>query len=291
MASEIYADFRKDFLAEPYPNKIKAIPKNKPDASVFIWENPRKVHKLTMLAPHAHEYYEVIFFVAGNVKYYVEGAVFPVGPGDILLLKKGEMHTLLVEEDTPYDRILLQFDADALIGDNTDTLLHFLDDRPYGKCNLYKAADLQQAHWFWLARQICDLQNPSDKRVYLASLLWQLYGAQAERQEVASSDVIVNVIRYINEHITEELSIAVICEKFFVSKSQLCRKFKENTDLTIWEYILAKRLHLARTLLSRGNPPAAACQKSGFRDYSSFYRLYKQRFGASPREAYPTAKR
>lgn len=286
MANEIFADFRK-FPDEPvHPNRTKAIPLNDPASSVFVWENDRKVPKLTMLTPHDHEHYEVILYLAGDVKYYIEGTVYSIGPEDILLIKRGEMHTLLVEADTPYERIVLQFDADTLVGSSTETLLHFLDDRPFGRCNRYSATGLQQNHLFWLAQQICNRESPSDKRAYLTALLWQLYDIAPcqQDQEDLQPDVLVNVIRYVNEHLTEDLTIPAICDKFYISKSQLNRKFKQHTGFTTWEYILTKRLHLARTLLRRGNTPAAACLQSGFRDYSAFYRIYKARFGVSPRE-------
>lgn len=293
MANEFFADFRKRISESIHPNRAKAVALNDPGASVFVWENDRKVPKLTMLTLHGHEHYEVILYLRGDVKYYVEGAVYPVGAGDILLIKKGEMHTLLVEKDTPYERIVLQFDADTLVGQSTETLLRFLDDRPFGQHNRYSTASPQQNHLFWLAQEICNRQNPADKRVYLTALLWQLYDAAPSLQDQASQqpDVLVNVIRYINEHLTEDLNIPAICEKFYISKSQLNRKFKQTTGFTAWEYILTKRLLFAKTLLQRGNPPALACRQSGFGDYSSFYRLYKQHFGRSPRDASSSTKR
>ena len=286
MANEIFADFRKFPGERVHPNRTKAIPLNDPASSVFVWENDRKVPKLTMLTPHDHEHYEVILYLAGDVKYYIEGTVYNIGPEDILLIKKGEMHTLLVEADTPYERIVLQFDADTLVGSSTETLLHFLDDRPFGRYNRYSTAGPQQNHLFWLAQEICNRKNPAGKRVYLTTLLWQLYDTapSLQDQEDLQQDALTHIIRYINEHLTDDLRIPAICEKFYISKSQLNRKFKQHTGFTTWEYILTKRLHLARTLLRRGYTPAAACLQSGFRDYSAFYRIYKARFGVSPRE-------
>lgn len=293
MANEFFADFRKHIPEPFHPNRAKAAALNDPGASVFIWENDRKVPKLTMFTPHDHEHYEVILYLVGDVKYYVEGAVYPISSGDILLVKKGEMHTLLVEKDTPYERIVLQFDADSLVGESTETLLRFLDDRPFGRYNRYSTASPQQNHLFWLAQEICNRKNPADKRVYLTTLLWQLYDTSPslQDQEDPQQDVLIHIIRHINEHLTDDLRIPAICEKFYISKSQLNRKFKQSTGFTAWEYILTKRLHLAKTLLRRGSSPAAACQQSGFRDYSSFYRLYKQRFGVSPREMLAASKR
>lgn len=75
----------------------------------------------------------------------------------------------------------------------------------------------------------------------------------------------------------------MISEKFYISKSQLNRKFKRITGSTVWEYILTKRLIFAKELLQNGEHPTTVYLKSGFKDYCSFFRAYKIKFGVSPK--------
>ena len=72
----------------------------------------------------------------------------------------------------------------------------------------------------------------------------------------------------------------------FISKSQLNRKFRNVTGSTVWEYITAKRLILAKELLVRGEKPTSVYTKCGFNDYTSFYRAYKTKFLHSPKNDY-----
>ena len=55
----------------------------------------------------------------------------------------------------------------------------------------------------------------------------------------------------------------------------MMRKFKNETGYTIHNYITSKRLLMARSLISQGMPVMKAAQASGFHDYTTFVRAYK----------------
>ena len=62
------------------------------------------------------------------------------------------------------------------------------------------------------------------------------------------------------------------------------RKFKEETGYTLHNYIVNKRLLMARTLISEGMPVTKAAKESGFTEYSTFSRAYRKQFKAAPSE-------
>ena len=61
------------------------------------------------------------------------------------------------------------------------------------------------------------------------------------------------------------------------------RKFKDNTGMTLHNYILQKRLLYARDLIQKGTPIIKASMDCGFNDYSSFLRAFKKHFNCSPK--------
>lgn len=69
-----------------------------------------------------------------------------------------------------------------------------------------------------------------------------------------------------------------------LSSSQFTRIFKKEVGAAPWEYILKKRLLNARQLLKNGFSTQVACEKSGFFDYSAFYRSYTKCFKEAPGE-------
>ena len=64
----------------------------------------------------------------------------------------------------------------------------------------------------------------------------------------------------------------------------MMRRFRAQTGYTIHAYLTGKRLMLAREKIASGVPMMEAACKSGFGDYSNFYRCYVKRFGISPKE-------
>lgn len=99
----------------------------------------------------------------------------------------------------------------------------------------------------------------------------------------SSDSQIEELLRYINHNLTEDLSIETLARKYYLSKYHMMRKFKEETGYTIHNYIISKRLLLARTKISEGTPILKAAQLSGFSDYTTFSRAYKNNL--APRRA------
>jgi len=98
----------------------------------------------------------------------------------------------------------------------------------------------------------------------------------------AGDGKVVALLQYLNLHLTENLSIDDLANRFYISKYHMMRRFKEETGYTIHNYVSEKRLLLAQQLLSQGRSLTDACYESGYQDYSTFSRAYKKRFGHSP---------
>ena len=90
------------------------------------------------------------------------------------------------------------------------------------------------------------------------------------------------IVDYINEHILDDISLSDISETMNLSVSQINRVFNKKIGMSVYNYIVSKRLVYAKGLISRGESAVSACASCGFKDYSSFFRLYKKQFGVSP---------
>ena len=222
--------------------------------------------------------------MSGTAKYFVEGNIYKLKPGDILIIKKAEAHSLLISSKVPYERIVVNFNQEALLEDYPHEAILFLDNKPLGKNNRYTATKFSDMRWLYYLEIICSSQDYYEKRLYLTILLRELKKHYHEICENSiKADSTSDIIEYINRHLTEELSLDSICENFYISKSQLNRKFRRITGSTVWEYILTKRLLLAKELIQNGEHPTTAYIKSGFNDYCTFFRAYKIKFGVSPK--------
>ena len=122
-------------------------------------------------------------------------------------------------------------------------------------------------------------------QIYLTALLNDLYEAYPIMCQYCpqNTDQITAIIAYINNYFTTPLSVEALCREFYISNTRLNQLFRNTTGVPVWKYIMTKRLLYAKLLLESGESPASACVKSGFNDYSPFYRAYKAHFGVSPK--------
>ena len=96
------------------------------------------------------------------------------------------------------------------------------------------------------------------------------------------SQRIVEILRYIDEHISEDLDAESIAKAFFISKYHMMRQFRQETGTTVHLYITQKRLVKARELMDSGMRATEACYRCGWRSYSSFTRAYGKHLGTTP---------
>ena len=87
---------------------------------------------------------------------------------------------------------------------------------------------------------------------------------------------------YIQENLTEPLTLDQISNKFYISKHYLCRIFKSATGFSVMEYIIHSRILRARQLLQEGVSVQQAGELSGFSDNSHFIRTFGNLTGTSP---------
>lgn len=242
------------------------------------------------LTMHAHTGCELYCFLRGEGYYTVEGNHYLLTPGTILLIRSGETHMPHIRPTGAYERIAVHFPAEYLAGEDP-ALTALFDDRPLGVDNCYppEAADLDYLRSTLL--RLCSPTAPAGEsriRAYLIPVLYELAGRRGQSAETLSPSIrtrdplVIGIIDYINSHLTEEFDLDELSHRFFFSKSHINKVFRAETGSSVWDYVVVKRLHLARSLLHSGISAAGAAARSGFSDYSSFFRLYRRRFGVSP---------
>lgn len=236
---------------------------------------------------HTHETAELYYFIAGKTVFHIEGTEYIPERGDILFIRPAEAHYTTVDNSYPYERVVINFDISLFDGiDPERNLLKPLFERKAGKLNIYKNYRFKdEIHRVCIENMTMSSQN--DKmNVYsnlflLLNEISKVFSDTATEQEQSDS-VEYKIIRYVNKHLCEKLTLDTVCEKFYISKPQLCRIFKKATGTTMGQYITIKRLVTARKLINDGAKPTSVYSECGFGDYSTFYRAYVKNFGEAP---------
>ena len=242
---------------------------------------------LDLFKRHTHDNYEIFCFLSGDAKYFVEGNIYDLKPNDILVIKKSETHALLISKAVPYCRYVVNFNAAALPESQRLNLIAILDNKPLGKFNRIPAGEFEKNMWIHHLEQIVQAESFDVKQLYLTILLKELC-QNISKTEDTSDAATTNekLIEYINRNLMTLSSLDEICEHFYVSKTHLNRKFKAITGSSVWDYIVVKRLIIAKDMLASGWKPKAVSERCGYLEYSAFYRAYKTQFGVSPRDDY-----
>ena len=244
---------------------------------------------------HAHEMYEVYYFISGDCSYLVEGCEYALRSHDLLITRSAEAHKMILHSDAPYERIVIHFHPSLLEQIAPDgLLLRPFTARPLGMQNLYRSADGALPRWstcFEILSRPAELA--AQKRLHIIQCLLSILDSIAFSDAVSDTDapqganLACDLMNYVNEHLFEELSLHSISETFFLSPSQLNRLFRRASGSSCWSYIQIKRLLAARELLRQGQPATVVCETCGFHDYSTFYRAYRAHFGAAPSKKQP----
>ena len=253
-------------------------------------EHPNPAHFML----HVHDELELLYFISGCADYQVEGTVYLPKPGDILIMRTAEAHTLLMPPNSaPYERIMVHFSPDLLKETLNGRLLAPFLERPLGRLNHYAADRLPGDFIHQCLTRMCAPENVTNEMrvlTYLLPVLQEIYHVwqqQADQpEENTEAPLATRIIAYINQHLYELKGLQQLEEQFFLSRSQINRVFHSFTGTSVWNYVQIKRLFAAREMLSQGILPGQAAQSCGYQEYATFFRAYRKHFGHSPQLDY-----
>lgn len=259
--------------------------------------------ELDKVNPHHHDFYECYLFLSGDVTYIIEGKTYALVPGDIILINSRELHQPIIKsKTTPYERIVLWIDKAflaSLCTEKTDLKRCFEDT---DKENVLRSALEVQQNVKSILHKLLSLETYKglgyellykayivELLVYLNTLLFQ---SDAKLSiDIKKSNLIDEIILYINNHLEDDICIDELSDIFFISKYHMLREFKKHSGTTIHKYIVQKKLILAKELILCGIPIISVYKQCGFGDYSNFFRAFKNEYGVTPKEFYDLMKR
>ncbi len=250
------------------------------------------------IGSHNHDFYEIYFFISGKVDYIVEGKSYHLKPGDIFLINDKELHKPQVEHGCIYERVVIWVKPEFISRHSTEetNLLKCFDSTSRNKHNLLRPSTSMLNYIRNIISRlntVCisdSFGNDILRNIYLVELLTYLNIAYLDTyKENVQDDIIYNqkvneVIRYINDNLSEDLSLEVLSKKFYTSKYHLLREFKKYTGYTPHSYALQKRLINAKAQLRDGCRISDIYQSCGFGDYSNFSRSFQKVFHMTPKQ-------
>ncbi|MGF1680156.1 helix-turn-helix domain-containing protein [Photobacterium minamisatsumaniensis] len=242
---------------------------------------PSEIVKLPeQMEHHNHGYNQVVIGLSGQTEFDIEGVGNLVCPGQGCLVTADSEH------------------AFSGVGNNEILVMNVPTDQfqpVYTSDNILRL--FEQSGYFHLDRQAQSLiqaltaemmAHPDDlllSRACTDTLMCVLHrhfkplngDKQTHRLNMDSID------QYIIQHLTRKISVTQLAGLVFLGESQFHHLFKEQTGITPHQYVLKKRLELAKDLIEDSQLSIAqVAQSTGFASQSSFTQAFTRLHGKPP---------
>lgn len=254
-------------------------------------------HNLTKVDRHTHNYYEFYFFLEGDISIQIDKETFPIRHGDILLVPPMIPHRPIIHSlEIPYRRFVFWVSCDywndliQLSPDYGYLMQYVQTGRQYIFHNDPITFNTVQSKVLRLLEEIHSERFGRSAQISLCvndlvlCLNRLIYERTVPHPQNENLDLYQQLLKYIEQHLDEDLSLETLSKKFYVSKYHIAHIFTDNLGISIHQYITKKRLTLCREAILGKSSITEVYTTFGFGDYSSFYRAFKKEYGISPKD-------
>ncbi|MBQ9010818.1 MAG: helix-turn-helix transcriptional regulator [Clostridia bacterium] len=249
---------------------------------------------------HMHPHYEFYLFIRGNIQIIIEDERYDTHPMDLFIFPPGTLHLAsITDSEVPYERAYFYATRKVLseMSDPTYPLLDIVEHAVRNRDYSFHADDVSAGRFIRLIDDYLDEDNEKEPcfqqmnrcRIHMLSLIVCRVMQHKQILDPHPSERISEVIRYINDHILDSLTLDSLAEHFYISKYTLLHEFKSYANISVHQYILFKRVTYAQHLMQHGISPGLAAKQSGFNDYAGFYRAFIRHNSITPQEYYNQA--
>lgn len=223
----------------------------------------------TRIYDHIIDYYDLTLILEGSMTYYANGEKIVLQKNDGLFLKPG---TVRARDDSSEQVHYVSFNFYASEGVD----LPFENYMP----NCIDSTIRKTVSIFPYERAL-PLNYSKEKCANLLNyILLELLTAISIRPQ---NEYTAKILNYIENNLTEKLTLTTISSYLNLSKEYTCTIFKKEIGKTITEYINERKMLRAKDHIEVTNcslPEVA--ELFGYEDYNYFSRLFKKYLGVTP---------
>lgn len=247
---------------------------------------------------HCHDFVEVVYIQSGSAVQQVDGAFYEVRRGDTLFINYGATHAFEPNGDFRYINIC--FMPEVLSGaiitvDNAIALLSLTafdemrKDKNGGKISFF--GEERREVEFILSCMLREFASdlPSSDKVmenYLSILFAKMLRKTLPEDSAKQNRDIWDALHaYIDENLSQELTLSALAKKSFYNPSYFSRLFKQKFGTSLSEYVRQKRMEQAMKLLRQSDLSVEeVIDATGYNDRSAFYHAFSKAAGMAPAE-------
>lgn len=247
---------------------------------------------------HTHDHLNILFMLSEGGHFYVRDKIYPITYGSLFILNPEDLHRNVPctgSFQQYYSILFYPEEMDGFINKDFDILSCF---RNHEKFNYHaKLRSDQVEHLLKIINKLEHYLNKDcsayGKSVYIKTLLAEILVFINFLYEVPSASCIPEneafcklqpVFIYIQEHLSDELTLDILSRQIFISKYHLSHLAKGVLGYPLSEYIIRQRVHYAKSLLRQGYSVSITAERSGFNSSTHFIRMFNKYVGISPKQ-------
>ncbi len=246
---------------------------------------------------HWHPEIELTWVVSGQIEYLVNDKKYLLTEGEGLFCNSNSLHSGYMVDQKDCSYLSVTFHPRFIYGyENSLLQTRYVDfitaNEGWHSLMLQKDVDWHQE----TGRQIQDIyrmsKDPSpdyELRVHLILTgiwldLYRYYRSlpASEQQPQKHLARLKEILSYIQDHYTQEITLDEIADHVNICKSECCRFFKKYMKMTIFEYILFLRIQNSLPLLRAGESVTRIAGLTGFSTSAYYGQIFKRYMGCSP---------
>ena len=241
--------------------------------------------------PHFHEDVEILLCLSDGGNFFIDNKLYPLKSGSLFLINEAVLHRSTANNS--YERYILHTSPSVLSGlSTTKTSFKSFLSKTCMNINLDEKETLKISRMFEELENFDDesFGNDIKKTMCFASLLIEIF-SNFNKNTVAGSaegnpdfERVSAILKFINDHLSEPLTLDLIAQNFFINKYHLCHIFKKATGFSVMEYIIHLRVLKARELLRTGMRVQEVSEAVGFQNNQHFIRTFGNLTGVSPKK-------
>ena len=273
-------------LKENIPHGTKAYP--------YTQYHIHKMNTSFQVPVHWHDELEIIYILNGELKVSINGEEYVGGPNSLFMVNPKELH-FMGSEDTTIDYYTLLFPMEFISFQSNDALENDVlkplrkGQLIFNPCVIY---DSSYDKIFCTIKDIIRVNTEKHSgyelrtRILLLEILacfMNMPGMIQKDDSGHGGNVQRDIISYIQDNYTGNISLTDLAEEFHMSEKYFSRYFKKHFHITFSRYVSHMRLSHAKKLLETTDMSVTdVAFASGFLSVSYFIRSFKSEYGATP---------
>lgn len=220
--------------------------------------------------PNFREYFLLHYVLSGCGKFTKGNEVKPVNKGQIFVIRPYEITLYQADKTNPWHYAWVGFNSNLDLTSVLNEDIITVPECEHIFTSLINCESLKYA-----------------REMYVCSKIHELLSIISEKKavgEMGTNQYVLKAKNYIESNYVKELNVQQLADYLGLNRSYFSTIFKKFMGVSPQQYIVNFRLEKAANLMtSHKYSPTKAAQSTGYSDFANFSKMFKLKFGKSPR--------